>query len=95
MFLIINISDFEKEQKLVSENKFLRMKLSLHLFIIYIYFVFIYYILYYILMVLQMEEATKDIKRLMYEKEKLIDISNMLRSDIVQLNDQLSHERGK
>ena len=34
-----------------------------------------------------MEEATKDIKRLMHEKEKLFDISNMLRADIVQLAD--------
>lgn len=39
-----------------------------------------------------MEEAAKDIKRLTYEKEKLIDISNMLRSDIVQLNDKLSSQ---
>lgn len=40
-----------------------------------------------------MEEATKDIKRLMHEKEKLIDISNMLRADIVQLTNNVDNNK--
>ncbi len=38
---------------------------------------------------MQTEEATKDIRRLMQEKEKLIDISNMLRADMVQMTEDM------